>query len=453
MNLKIQYLQKEVEVQSRIIKQWKALYESSQVKPTRECHVNCKIDHSKYNYIARSIQPRKLDAQNSLDVKNENWYMIKAARAVDKLQDIYGVPQPPPVVKMESMHLLYSEFTDLWENVFSFQHNLLLQNLVANSTQCSFVAKNSSQQKPTKLPYNAAYLSLMKPSKVKVIHHDHYYPVPVDANEMYWDNYDTTNFKEEEEDIDEKLTIDQYWLALAGASGGNGGGSAAASAGDLDKHVTEEYPDTRCFEDDVGDLVCVKDEFDTYDLDDFEDYTDIDNYWLNHINKECGDEEEVMDLVTRKYAPSTLPYPLLFSGGSSDEEADDVEDARIYNDSITADIKQEDPLNLDDEARYFVDAYNDANFMLDYQPENSVSDDPRFGYTNGGEDDGYKDYDHGTCYAYEDEADDHGLQVDDNGMAGKDVDDGEVEVADSSYPGSHWDYYTALSYAAWAVRR
>ena len=160
-----------------------------------------------------------------------------------------------------------------------------------------------------------------------------------------------------------------------------------------------------------------------------------------------------MDLETRKYAPSTLPYPLLFSGGSSDEEADDVEDARIYNDSITADIKQEDPLNLDDEARYFVDAYNDANFMLDYQPENGVSEDPRFGYTNGGEDDGYKDYDHGTCYAYEDEADDHGLQVDDNGMAGKDVDDGEVDVTDSSYPGSHCDYYTAMSYAAWAVRR
>ena len=160
-----------------------------------------------------------------------------------------------------------------------------------------------------------------------------------------------------------------------------------------------------------------------------------------------------MDLVRRKCAPSTLPYPLLFSGGSSDEEVDDVDDARIYNDSITADIKQEDPLNLDDEARYFVNAYKDANFMLDYQPENSVSDDPRFGYTNGGEDDGYKDYDHGTCYAYEDEADDHGLQVDDNGMAGKDMDDGEVEVADSSYPGSHWDYYTAMSYAAWAVRR
>ena len=79
----------------------------------------------------------------------------------------------------------------------------------------------------------------------------------------------------------------------------------------------------------------------------------------------------------------------------------------------------------------------------DYQPENSVSDDPKFGYTNGGEDDGY---------AYKDEDDDHGLQVDDNGMAGKD-DNGEVKVADSSYPGSHWDYYTALNYAAWAVRR
>ena len=50
------------------------------------------------------------------------------------------------------------------------------------------------------------------------------------------------------------------------------------------------------------------------------------------------------------------------------------------------------------------------------------------------------------------EADDHGLQVDDNGMAGKDVDDGEVDVTDSSDPGSHWDYYTALNYAAWAVR-
>ena len=210
---------------------------------------------------------------------------------------------------------------------------------------------------------------------------------------MYWDNYDTFNVKKEEDVFDEKYAHNFDHLDNLFNPDYN-----------LDKHVTEEYPTTRCFEDDVGDLVCVKDEFDTYDLDDFEDYTDPDNYWLNHINKEeWGDEEEVMDLVTRKYAPSTLPYPLLFSGGSSDEEADDVEDARIYNDSITADIKQEDPLNLDDEARYFVDAYNDANFMLDYQPENGVSEDPRFSYTNGGEDDGYKDYDHGACYAYEDD--------------------------------------------------
>ena len=62
--------------------------------------MNCKINHSKYNYVARSIQPRKLDVQNVLDVKNENGYMIKAARAVDKLQCIYGVPQPPPAVKI-----------------------------------------------------------------------------------------------------------------------------------------------------------------------------------------------------------------------------------------------------------------------------------------------------------------------------------------------------------------
>ena len=35
---------------------------------------------------------------------------------------------------------------------------------------------------------------------------------------------------------------------------------------------------------------------------------------------EWSDEEELMDLVMRKYAPSTLPYPLLFVGGSTDEE-------------------------------------------------------------------------------------------------------------------------------------
>ena len=63
------------------------------VKPVRECHVNCTIDYSKYNFVARSIQSRKLDPKNSLDVKNENWYMIKSARAVDKLLNIYGVPQ------------------------------------------------------------------------------------------------------------------------------------------------------------------------------------------------------------------------------------------------------------------------------------------------------------------------------------------------------------------------
>ena len=44
--------------------------------------------------------------------------------------------------------------------------------------------------------------------------------------------------------------------------------------------------------------------------------------------------------------------------------------------------------------------------MLDYQPETRVSDNPRFGYANGGEDDGYEDVDHGACYAYGDEDDD-----------------------------------------------
>ena len=78
LNLKIQYLQKEVEVQSRIIKQWKALYESSQVKHVQECHVNCKIDHSRYNYVAKfqPSQPPLLDAQEKIK-ENENWYMFK----------------------------------------------------------------------------------------------------------------------------------------------------------------------------------------------------------------------------------------------------------------------------------------------------------------------------------------------------------------------------------------
>merc|ERR1712079_560976 len=117
-----------------------------------------------------------------------------------------------------------------------------------------------------------------------------------------------------------------------------------------------------------------------------------------------------MDWITRKYAPSTLPYPLLFGGGSTDEETDDIDDAHgVYDDSIAADVKQEDPLDLNDEARYFVDANNDANFMLDYldyQPETSVSENLRFGYANGGEDDGYEDDDHGACYTYGDENDD-----------------------------------------------
>ena len=145
LNLKIQYLEKEVEVQNRVIKQWQALFESSQVKPVRECHVNCQIDHKKYNYVARfqPNQPPPLDDKESDVKKDENWYMIKASRAVDKLQCFYGVPQPQTAVKIKSMNLLNSEFSAVWENVFSFQHNLLLHNLVADSTRCSFVAKNS----------------------------------------------------------------------------------------------------------------------------------------------------------------------------------------------------------------------------------------------------------------------------------------------------------------------
>ena len=97
---------------------------------------------------------------------------------------------------------------------------------------------------------------------------------------------------------------------------------------DLDKHFTEECPKTRRFVDNAGGPVCVKDEFVTYDLDnlqhefvegdlldDPEEYASI--YYYD--KEEWSDEEELMDFVTRKYAPSTLPYPLLFGGGSSDE--------------------------------------------------------------------------------------------------------------------------------------
>ena len=125
-----------------------------------------------------------------------------------------------------------------------------------------------------------------------------------------------------------------------------------------------------------------------------------------------------MDLVTRKYAPSTLPYPLLCGGGSADEETDDVDDAhQVYDDTIAADIKQEDSLDLDAEARYFVDAYTNANFMQGCQSdaEEVCYSNHGFGYVYGNEDDH-----HGACYAYEDEDDDPVVDYE-NGQLDPDV--------------------------------
>ena len=65
--------------------------------------------------------------------------MIKAARAVEKLQDIYSFPQPKTAVKMESMKLLYAKFSQLWDNLLSFRANLSIQILSLILLGCLFL--------------------------------------------------------------------------------------------------------------------------------------------------------------------------------------------------------------------------------------------------------------------------------------------------------------------------
>ena len=260
---------------------------------------------------------------------------------------------------MESMNLLYSEFTALWENVFSFQHNLLLHNLVADSTRCSFVAKNSSQQKPTELPYNSACLSLKKPLKVKVVHHDHYCPMPVDSSEMFWDSYDIQNVKKGEDSIN------------------------------LDVKTDLEFRETDYFLDDEGPLA-LKDEFVAKYLDDIEEHVSL-------------DLETDGDLWRAKEVQAML-------------------------NALHADV--EDPLNLDDEARYCVDACTNTSYASGY-----LSDDQEVPNGNcgvGDAIDGLREVD---------KHEDARVQVVSC--------EAEEEVAVPSYPGSHWNYYTALSYTFW----
>ena len=97
-------------------------------------HKWCKVDHSKYKYINQSVPDKLLTSRSqcSRSIKQEslgpsiflgNDSLAKISQKIDDLQSRYGVP---PVNRQNvSEDLIHPVFSDIWENVLSFKHNVL----------------------------------------------------------------------------------------------------------------------------------------------------------------------------------------------------------------------------------------------------------------------------------------------------------------------------------------
>ena len=99
LNLRIRYLQLEVELQNKIICQLKTLHETTKKTiPTRCGHVNCKIDHGRYNFVSFSDLTKPNLPKEAVTQKVHalsDGFMTKCVRAIQRCQNKFGVPEPP----------------------------------------------------------------------------------------------------------------------------------------------------------------------------------------------------------------------------------------------------------------------------------------------------------------------------------------------------------------------
>ena len=89
----------------------------------------CHIDHETYLYVKptirtdRSLLPKVSSMEENLQRKKENSFQAKVVKTVDRLQSKYGVP--PSSRENAAEDLIVSEFASIWDNILSFQHNVL----------------------------------------------------------------------------------------------------------------------------------------------------------------------------------------------------------------------------------------------------------------------------------------------------------------------------------------
>ena len=128
------WLNKEVQVQAKVIRQHDSLLMKTQamrkdVPACKSGHKWCKIDHSIYKYVNQSVPEIMLTSrsqysrsimQESLGPSNflGNDSIATMSKKIDDIQSRYGVP---PVSRQNaSEDLIHPVFSDIWENVLSF---------------------------------------------------------------------------------------------------------------------------------------------------------------------------------------------------------------------------------------------------------------------------------------------------------------------------------------------
>ena len=133
------WLNKEVQVQAKVISQYDSLLKKSQamrkLEPScKSGHKWCKVDHAMYKYVNKAVPDKMLSSrsQYSRSIKQEslgpshflgNDSLVKMSKKIDDLQSRYGVP---PVGRQNaSEDLFYPVFLDIWENGLFFKHNVL----------------------------------------------------------------------------------------------------------------------------------------------------------------------------------------------------------------------------------------------------------------------------------------------------------------------------------------
>ena len=133
------WLNKEVQVQAKVISQHDSLLKKTQAmrKGEPSCksgHKWCKVDHAMYKYVNKAVPDKMLSSRSqcSRSIKQEslgpsnflgNDSLVKMSKKIDDLQSRYGVP---PVGRQNaSKDLIHPVFSDIWENVLSFKHNVL----------------------------------------------------------------------------------------------------------------------------------------------------------------------------------------------------------------------------------------------------------------------------------------------------------------------------------------